>query len=51
MILSINTLIDLALLVMLATTGIGVCLVIVDYAALSTDPEDILLLLKYVFIP
>lgn len=24
---------------------------IVDYAALSTDPDDVLLLVKYVFIP
>lgn len=46
MILSINTLFDSALLNYLSSTTKKVCLVIVDYAALSTDPHDILLLIK-----
>ncbi|CEG71606.1 hypothetical protein RMATCC62417_07312 [Rhizopus microsporus] len=35
-----------SLLTCLSTTTKKVCLVIVDYAALSTDPDDILLLVK-----
>lgn len=41
---------DSALLKYLSSTAKKVCLVIVDYAALSIDPDDTLLLVKYVFI-
>lgn len=46
MIRSINT-----LFMYLSSTTKQVCLIIVDYAALSTDPDNILLLVKCVFIP
>lgn len=51
MIRSIKNLFDSALLTRLSSKTKKVCLVIVDYAALSTDPDDILLLVKYVLIP
>lgn len=51
MIRSINNLFDSASLTCLSSTTKKICLVIVGYAALSTDPDDILLLVKYVFIP
>lgn len=50
MIQSIDIFSDSALLMYLLTSTKMVCLVIVNYATLSTDPDDKQLLMKYVSI-